>query len=68
MPTDSFEETNFRNIIEFHKKELRLLHNGAIIDEIFNTNEKRKLRKLGVLYYNNTNWHITEKAMEIILE
>ncbi len=63
---DSFEEQNITNVIEFYKAELRLVLEGASIDEVFTKVELRRLRGKGVLDFSYPSWFITDKAKEIL--
>ncbi len=63
---DSLEKQNITNLIEFYKTELRLVLEGASVDEIFNKVERRKLRSMGVLGYRHPNWVLMDKAKEIL--
>ena len=65
---DSLEKQNITNLIEFYKAELRLVLEGASLEEVFNAKERRRLRVNGILGYRfpDLGWFITEKAKEIL--
>ena len=63
---DSLEEQNITNLIEFYEAELRLVLEGASVDEVFNASERKKLRSQGVLGFGHPDWFITKKAKEIL--
>ena len=62
----SLEEQNITNLIEFYEAELRLVLEGASVNETFNESERIKLRKKGILGFGHNSWFITEKAKEIL--
>ncbi len=63
---DSFEAQNITNIIEFYKAELKLVLEGASVDEVFTKVERRRLRGKGVLDFSYPIWFITDKAKQIL--
>ncbi len=63
---ESLEEQNIINIIVFYKAELKLILEGAPIDEVFNDSERRRLRGKGILGFIHPDWFITSKAKAIL--
>ena len=62
----SFEKQNIVNLIAFYEAELKLVLEGASIDEVFNVSERKKLRGKGILGFRHLSWFITDKAKEIL--
>jgi len=63
---ESFEEQNITNLIEFFEAELRLVLEGASVEEVFNSSERTKLRNKGILGFRHRDWFLTVKAKEIL--
>ena len=63
---DSLEEQNIINLIEFYEAELRLVLEGASLNEIFTDSERKKMRNKGILGFGHNTWFITEKAKKIL--
>jgi hypothetical protein len=63
---DSLEEQNLTNLIEFYEEELRLVLEGASVNEIFVDSVRKKLRNKGILGFGHNSWFLTEKAKEIL--
>jgi hypothetical protein len=63
---DSLDEQNIINLIKFYERELRLVLEGASIDEVFNESERKKLRSKRVLGFNHLTWFITAKVKKIL--
>jgi len=63
---ESFEDQNIVNRIGFYERELRLVLDGASVDEVFNKYERKRLRGQGILDYSHPRWFITDKAKEIL--
>ena len=63
---DSFEAQNITNLIVFYKAELKLVLEGASVDEVFTKVELRRLRGKGVFDFSHPSWFITDKAKEIL--
>jgi hypothetical protein len=63
---DSLEEQNMTNLIEYYEAELRLVLEGASVDEVFNASDRKRLRDKGVLGFSHPSWFITNKAKEIL--
>ena len=63
---DILEKQNITNLIEFYEAELRLVIEGASVDEVFNVSERKRLRSMGVLGYRHLRWFLTDKAKEIL--
>jgi len=65
---DFHEDQNILNRIGFYERELRLIFNGASVDEIFTKAERKRLRSQDILDYSHPSWFITDKAMVILCE
>ncbi len=63
---ESFEEQNVNNVISYYKAELRLVLEGASVEEVFNASERKQLRSKGILGFRHPSWYITENAKEIL--
>ncbi len=65
---DFLEKQNKINLIGYYTRKLRLVLEGASVDEVFDKVERRKLRRSGILAYisNDHDWFITETTKEIL--
>ena len=63
---ESLEEQNLVNMILFHEEKLRRIMSGTSAVKMFSTEERRKLRRHGILTFRNKTWGLSEKAREII--
>jgi hypothetical protein len=63
---ESLEEQNIINLIEFYERELRLVLEGAPVDEVFKDSERKRLRGNGILGFRFPNWYVTDRAKEIL--
>ncbi len=63
---DYLEKQNIVNLIEFYEAELRLVLEGAPVDEVFNASDRKRLRDKGILGFRHLDWFITEKAKGIL--
>jgi hypothetical protein len=59
-------QLNYLNLIEYHKKELQLLNEGASCDKLFSYLERKKLRKLGIIDYIKREWIINQEVKAIL--
>ncbi len=63
---DYLEKQNIVNLIEFYEAELRLVLEGAPVDEVFNASDRKRLRDKDILGFSHPSWFITKRAKEIL--
>jgi len=63
---ESLEEQNLINLVFFHKSKLKKIQKGVSAGKLFTIDERRKLRKYGILIYRKRTWELTEKAKKVI--
>ncbi len=45
---------------------LRLVLDGASVEDVFNASDRKRLRDKGILGFSHLSWFITETAKEIL--
>jgi len=63
---ESLEERNLVNLVLYNKGKLKRIQKGVSAAKLFSVDERRKLRRYGILTYYSMTWGLSKKAKEII--
>jgi hypothetical protein len=63
---ESLEKLNFLNLIKFYEDELRAILDGNSVHDVFNQNERSKLRDKNILNYSLDCWYISDEVKDVL--
>ncbi len=66
LDSATLEEMNVSNLIEFYRTELEKILKGVSPYSVLTLNERRSLRKNGILEFDHPDWLLTEKVKAIL--
>ena len=63
---DDLKDQNFINLVDFYRDELMLVLKGRKVSKVFSSNERTKLRDVGILSFMNGSYYLSQAVKEVL--